>query len=119
MHIDPIQHAHRHFDRLDKAEAETARVHAALMAEALNALVNNPAHKLMTPHPANHSRMTSAGDVFSDDLGDDEALTVLRILGMLDRGQGGSPECRLLAQGLLSTCAKRYADFYADEVAHG
>ncbi len=119
MHLDALEDAHQHLDRLDRLESETAATHALLVADALTALVNNPAQTLPTPRPGEHARRTSAAELFADSLGQDEALTVLRILALLDRGQGHTPQARLLAQGLLAACAKGYADFYADEVAHG
>ncbi len=119
MHMDALEHAHRHLDRLEALEQRTAEIHERLLSEALQALVNAPEQLLEAPSFSNSTNRETAARLFDDFLTEDynHTATVLRILALLDKSQGGSAEARLMAQGLIAAAAKRYADNYADAIA--
>ena len=119
MHLNALDAAHEHTDRLGALEKRTAAIHERLLSEALQAMVNAQETLLEAPSFSNHGKRETAARIFDDFITEDynHTATVLRILALLDKSQGGSAEARLLAQGLIAGAAKRYADNYADEIA--
>ncbi len=92
---------------------EEARVIAEFNREMLKALMNNP-EALMRYGEAGR-KLAPAHEFFSDFLGKNEVIAVIRILADAACGQ----DVGVRAAELIGQCAKEYAEYHGADAAEG